>query len=181
MPLNHRRSYLIEGVTLVVLGLIAMALPAVAGPGATRALGWLLLVGGAVGLIGTLAARHAPGFVWLLLSASVAMLTGMLLIWDPAAGILSLTLVLILFFLIDGALMITAAIEHRREGAPRWAWMLVGGIVDLVLGGIFLAGMPGTFTWAPSVLVGFDLLVAGGALIAMAVGATSLTRGSSSW
>jgi len=58
MPLNHRRSYLTEGVILVVLGLIAMALPAVAGVSTTRALGWLLLVGGAAGLIGTLAARH---------------------------------------------------------------------------------------------------------------------------
>jgi uncharacterized membrane protein HdeD (DUF308 family) len=168
MALNHRRSYLIEGGILVILGLIAMALPAVAGPGTTRALGWLLLVAGAAGLIGMLAARHAPGFVWLLLSASLAVLTGILLIWDPAAGILTLTLVLILFFLIDGALMITAAIEHMREAAPRWALMFVGGVVDLVLGGIFLAGLPDTFTWAPSVLVGFDLLIAGGALMAMA-------------
>jgi uncharacterized membrane protein HdeD (DUF308 family) len=171
MPLNHRRSYLTEGVTLIVLGLIAMALPAIAGAGITRALGWLFLVGGSVGLIGTFAARHVPGFVWSLLSASVAVLTGMLLVWDPAAGVLSLTVVLTLFFLTDGAFMITAAIEHRREAAPRWAWMLVGGIVDLVLGGIFLAGMPGTFTWALSVLVGFDLLVAGGALMAMALSA----------
>ena len=91
----------------------------------------------------------------------------------PAAGVLSLTVVLILFFLIDGTLMITSAIEHRREATPRWAWMLAGGIVDLALGGIFLAGMPGTFTWAPSVLVGFDLLVAGGALMAMALSAQS--------
>ena len=167
MPLNHRGSYLSEGVILVVLGLIAMALPAVAGVETIRALGWLLLVGGSAGLIATLVARHAPGFVWLLLSSGVAVLTGILLVWDPAAGVLSLTLVLILFFLIDGAVMITAAIEHRREAAPRWAWMLVGGIVDLGLGGIFLAGMPGTFTWAPSVLVGFDLVVAGAALMAM--------------
>jgi uncharacterized membrane protein HdeD (DUF308 family) len=164
---GYRRFYLAEGAVLVVLGLIAMSLPVVAGPAATRDLGWLFLVGGSVGLIATLATPHAPGFKWSLPSAVIALITGAALIWDPASGVIGLSLLLILFFLIDGALMFALAVEHRRESSPRGAWIFVGGVVDFVLGGAFLAGMPSTFTWAPSALVGLDLLVGGVALIAM--------------
>lgn len=168
-PGGYRHLYLAEGAVLVVLGLIAISLPAVAGPAATRDLGWLLLTGGSVGLIATLATPHAPGFKWSVPSAAIALITGAALIWDPAAGVIGLSLLLILFFLIDGAMMFAVAVEHRRESSPRWGWIFAGGVVDFVLGGAFLAGMPSTFTWAPSALVGFDLLVGGIALIAMAL------------
>jgi uncharacterized membrane protein HdeD (DUF308 family) len=173
MAHSYRHFYLVEGVALAVLGIIAMSLPVVAGPAATRDLGWLFLVGGVVGLVATLATPHAPGFKWALPSAVIALIVGAALIWDPAAGVIGLSLLLILFFLIDGVLMLALAVEHRRELSPRWAWVFAGGIVDLLLGIAFIAGMPDSFTWAPSVLAGFDLLVGGIALIAMALSARS--------
>jgi uncharacterized membrane protein HdeD (DUF308 family) len=171
MAPGYRHFYLIEGAVLIVLGAIAMSLPGVAGPTATRDLGWLLLGGGSVGLIATLATPHAPGFKWSLLSAAIALLTGAALIWDPATGVIGLSLLLILFFLIDGTLMFALAVEHSRESSPRWAWIFAGAVVDVVLGVAFIAGMPNSFTWAPSVLTGFDLLVGGIALVAMALAA----------
>jgi uncharacterized membrane protein HdeD (DUF308 family) len=172
---SYWHFYLIEGMALVVLGVIAMSLPVVSGPAATHDLGWLFLVGGAVGLIATLATPHAPGFKWALPSAAIALIVGAALIWDPASGVIGLSLLLILFFLIDGVLMFALAIEHRREASPRWAWIFAGGVLDFVIGGAFIAGMPDSFIWAPSALVGFDLLVGGIALIAMALSARSLT------
>ena len=169
MAPRYRHFYLIEGAALVVLGVIAMSLPEVAGPLATRDLGWLFLIGGSIGLVMTLATRHAPWFRWSLPSDVVALIVGAALIWDPAAGVIGLSLLLILFFLIDGALMLSLAIEHRRESSPRWAWIFAGGVVDLVLGCAFIAGLPNSFTWALSVLVGFDLLVGGIALVATAL------------
>jgi uncharacterized membrane protein HdeD (DUF308 family) len=171
MAPSYRHFYLIEGAALVALGLIAASLPVVAGPAATRDLGWLFLVGGAVGLVATVATRPAPGFKWSLPSALAALITGAALVWDPAAGVIGLSLLLILFFLVDGTMMLSLAVEHRREASPRWAAIFVGGVVDFVLAVAFIAGMPDSFTWAPSVLVGFDLLVGGIALIAMATSA----------
>ncbi|HML11144.1 MAG TPA: DUF308 domain-containing protein [Stellaceae bacterium] len=171
MGRGYRFFYLAEGAVLVVLGVIAISLPSVAGPAATRDLGWLFLGGGAVGLVATLATPHAPGFKWSLPSSALALITGAALVWDPAAGVIGLSLLLILFFLIDGALMLALAIEHRRESSPRWTWIFAGGVLDFCLGGAFIAGMPHSFTWAPSVLVGFDLLVGGIGLIAMAIAA----------
>ena len=65
----------------------------------------------------------------------------MLLLW-PITGTLSLTLVLIAFFVIEGIVSIMYAIEHRNELTGRWGWMLVSGIIDLILAGIIFAGLP---------------------------------------
>ena len=78
---------------------------------------------------------------------------------------------LIAFFLIDGILIIVLALQHRRELTGRWEWMMVGGVLDLVLALIIIAGLPGTLAWALGLLVGIDLVWGGMSLIAMALSA----------
>jgi len=168
---NHWRLYLIEGIVLAVLGLAAIALPPLAGLATAVVLGWLFLFGGIVGLIATFGQRNAPGFWWSLLSAAIAVLAGGILLSNPVTGVATLTFVLTAFFLIDGVLIIVMAIEHRRELSGRWEWMMIGGIMDLVLGAIIIAGLPGTLAWALGLLVGIDLVFGGAALIAMALSA----------
>src|SRR5258708_6922979 len=63
---DHWRLLLVEGIILVVLGLAAILVPPIAGLAATIFLGWLFLIGGIVGFVATLRARHAPGFWWAL-------------------------------------------------------------------------------------------------------------------
>src|SRR5579862_5367937 len=124
---EHWRLLLIEGIVLVVLGLAAIAVPLVAGLAVTIYLGWIFLIGGVVGLVATLRARQAPGFGWALLSAVLALVAGGLLLWNPMQGLVTLTYVLIAFFVIDGFAMIFFAIAHRRELSHRWQWLMVNG------------------------------------------------------
>jgi uncharacterized membrane protein HdeD (DUF308 family) len=133
--------------------------------------GWLLLIGGIVGLVATLGARHAPGFGWSLLSAIVALLAGGVLLWNPLQGLLTLTYVLVAYFIVDGVLMIAYAIAHRRELSGRWEWLMVNGVIDLVLAALIISGLPGSFAWALGLLVGIDLVFGGSSLIAMALAA----------
>jgi uncharacterized membrane protein HdeD (DUF308 family) len=83
----------------------------------------------------------------------------------------SVTLVLIAFFVIEGIATIMYAIEHRNQITGRWGWMLTSGIIDLILAGIILAGLPGTAEWALGLLVGINMLFGGVAMIGMAVAA----------
>ncbi|HXP02962.1 MAG TPA: DUF308 domain-containing protein [Stellaceae bacterium] len=168
---EHWRMYLIEGIILLILGLAAIALPPLAGLATALVLGWLFLLSGVVGLIATFGQRNAPGFWWALLSAAVAVLAGGFLLANPAVGVVTLTYVLIAFFLIDGLLIIVLAFEHRRELSGRWEWMMLGGVMDLILAGIIIAGLPGTLAWALGLLVGIDLVFGGITLIAMAMSA----------
>jgi uncharacterized membrane protein HdeD (DUF308 family) len=166
---DHWRAFLIEGIILVILGVAAIALPPIAGLATTIVLGWLFLIGGVVGLVATFNQRNAPGFWWSLISAAVAVLAGGILLSNPAAGLATLTYVLIAFFLVDGVVIIVMAFEHRRELSGRWEWMMLGGVMDLILGAIILAGLPGTLAWALGLLVGIDLVFGGTSLIAMAM------------
>ena len=88
--------------------------------------------------------RQAPGFWWSLVSAILGIAVGIVLLLWPLRGVLSLTLVLIVFFVIEGVASIMFALEHKRELSGRWGWMLASGIIDLILATIILAGLPGT-------------------------------------
>ena len=141
---DHWRLFFAEGVVLIVLGLAAIIIPPLAGLATTIIIGWLFLIGGAVGLVATFGAHQAPGFGWSLFSAIVALLAGIVLLWNPWQGLATLTYVLIAFFIIDGILIIVLALEHRRELTGRWEWMMIGGVMDLVLAAIIISGLPGT-------------------------------------
>ncbi len=167
----HWTLFLIEGIILVILGLIAIVVPPLATIAFTIIIGWLFLVSGGVGLVTTFWMRHAPGFWWALLSAIISIGAGIILLAWPITGSLSLTLVLIAFFAVEGIASIMYAIEHRNQLSGRWGWMLFSGIVDLILAGIIFAGLPGTATWALGLLVGINLLFGGAAMIGMALAA----------
>jgi len=163
--------FLIEGIVLVILGLLAVALPQIATIAVTVLLGWLFLISGVVGLATSFMARGAPGFWWALLSALVAIAAGVILVASPIQGALSLTFVLIALFLVQGIATVMYAIEHRRELSSRWGLMLFSGVITLALAVMIIAGLPGTAGWALGLLAGIDMVFGGFALIAMAMAA----------
>ncbi|MFZ0068787.1 MAG: HdeD family acid-resistance protein [Pseudolabrys sp.] len=166
---EHWVLFLVEGVVLLVLGATAVVLPPIATLAVTILLGWLFLVSGILGLITTFWMRHAPGFWWSLLSAVLAIVVGAVLLASPLTGAFSLTLVLVAFFLVEGAVSIMFALDHKRELSGQWGWMLVSGIIDLGLAIMIFAGLPSTAAWAIGLLVGINMIFGGTALIAMAL------------
>jgi uncharacterized membrane protein HdeD (DUF308 family) len=177
---DHWGVFLAEGIILTLLGFGAIIVPPIAGLAATIFLGWLFLIAGTVGLVATFQARRTPGFGWSLLSAIAAVIAGVILLWNPLQGLVTLTFVLIAFFIVDGVLMIALALSHRRELTGKWEWMLANGVVDLILAAIIISGFPGTLVWALGLLVGIDLLFGGSALIAMALQARAVLPAASS-
>lgn len=166
---EHWKLYLAEGIALLILGAIAILIPPLATLAVTILFGWLFLVSGIIGLITTFWMRNAPGFWWALVSAALAILAGGWLLAQPIAGALSLTLILIAFFMIEGIASIFFALDHRRELSGQWGWMLASGVVDLVLAAMLLMGLPSTAVWALGLLVGINMVFGGIALIAMAL------------
>jgi len=163
--------FLIEGIVLVILGFLAILLPPLATLGITIVIGWLFLLSGIMGLVTTFWARQAPGFWWSLLSALLGIGAGILLLARPVTGAVSLTLVLIAFFIVEGVVSIMYALDHRQQLSQRWGWMLLSGIIDLILAAMIFAGLPGTAAWALGLLVGINMIFGGSALIAMALAA----------
>ena len=81
----------------------------------------------------------------------------------------SLTLLLIVFFIMEGVATIMYALDHKRELSGRWGLVLASGLVDLVLAAVIYAGLPGTAAWAIGLMVGINMLFGGFALIGLAL------------
>jgi uncharacterized membrane protein HdeD (DUF308 family) len=166
---KHWKALLIEGVLLVILGLAAIIIPSVASIAVTVLIGGLFLTGGLVELALPIWTQRTPGFWWSLLSAVLAAGVGIIMLARPVQGTLTLTLVLSAYFAAEGVVTIMYALLHRREPATRWGWLIASGILDLVVGGLIIAALPGSALWAIGLLVGIDLMFGGFALIRMAL------------
>jgi uncharacterized membrane protein HdeD (DUF308 family) len=173
----HWLFFLVEGIILLTLGVVAIVLPPIATIAVEIIIGWLLLISGIVGLITTLRMRHVAGFWWSLVSAVLGIAAGLVLLRWPLNGALSLTFILTVFFVIEGVASILYALEHKRELSGRWGWMLISGAVDLVLASIILLGLPGTAAWAIGLLVGINMVFGGSAVMAMALHARTIAPG----
>jgi uncharacterized membrane protein HdeD (DUF308 family) len=166
---GHWRTFVIEGGVLMVLGVSAILLPQFASFAVESFLGWLFLLGGAIGLVSTLMARTAPGYGWALVSALAGIVAGVLMIRSPVGGVISLTFILTAFLVVDGLIMIMFGIDHRRQLSRRWEWLVVNGVLDLILAAIIVMALPGSVSWVLGLIVGIDLLFGGSSLIALAL------------
>jgi uncharacterized membrane protein HdeD (DUF308 family) len=166
---QHWALYLVEGVVLIVLGLTAIVLPPLATLAVIILIGWLLLVSGVVSLVTTFWMSAAPGFVWSLLSAVLAIVVGGLFLAYPMLAAVSLTVVLLVFFIVEGVTSLMYARAHKRQmPQSRWGWMVASGAVDLGLAAYILFGLPVVAPWALGLMVGVNLVFGGAAMIALA-------------
>jgi uncharacterized membrane protein HdeD (DUF308 family) len=165
------RIFLVEGIILLLLGVGALLIPAVASVAVAILLGWLFMIGGLVGLATTVMGRRAPGFGWALVSSLVTIAAGVFLAVWPLSGVISLTLVLAVYLAADGVISIFFAIDHRRQMTQRWGWLLFNGILDIVMAAIIFMVLPGAAYWVLGLLIGIDFVFAGASLIAIAIAA----------
>jgi uncharacterized membrane protein HdeD (DUF308 family) len=172
----HWKLFLAEGIVMMVLGLLAIAVPEVASLAIAIFVGWLFFIGGIFRTFSVVQHRNLPGFGWSLVTALLAIVLGVVLLVRPAAGVLTLTIALIVFFILEGVSAILLAIEHRRH-LPSWGWVLFSGLVDLVLAFLIWDGWPSSAGWAVGLLVGINMVFAGLALIMTALAARGMAPG----
>src|SRR5262249_4383687 len=165
---GHWVLFLIQGLIMILLGLIAIGEPMVATIAVALFAGWLFIIGGIVGLVGLFTVHRAPSLWWTALSSLLGIVIGLYLIWRPLAGVLSLTLVAATYFIAQGIVQIITAVKHR--GAIRaWTWRTFGGVINILLAGVILAGWPGTAEWTLGLLFGINLMVWGVSLMMTAL------------
>jgi uncharacterized membrane protein HdeD (DUF308 family) len=166
----HWKLFLAQGILMMVLGFLAVAEPNIATVAVGIFVGWLFFIGGIFRAASLWHSRQAPGFVWSMLTAILSVVLGLILIFRPLAGVLTLTMVLIAFFIIEGVASIVAAIEHRRH-LRSWGWVLFSGIIDLFLAFLIWDGWPSSADWAIGLLVGVNMLFLGLSLVMTALAA----------
>ncbi|MBP7003663.1 HdeD family acid-resistance protein [Amaricoccus sp.] len=154
--------YLVEGVLLVVAGLLALIFPAIFGSGVLVLIGWLLVLSGVVQAIGLIGAHKVPYFWLQLVSVALGIVVGFLLISRPEAGLLAVALLLVVYIMIEAVARIAFALMIRPM--DDWLWILGSGVFGVVVAMILAANLGTTAQWLLGFLVGVYLIAAGGAL-----------------
>ena len=134
---NNWRWFLTLGILMVILGVLALGSSVTATSFSLIFIGWLLIF--AAILVGLL--YVAIGFKVQMGRAFPAssLVVGFMLVANPGASPLTVTLLVTIFFLMSGAFRIIASISMRF---PQWGWVLLNGIVTLVLGILVLRQGP---------------------------------------
>jgi uncharacterized membrane protein HdeD (DUF308 family) len=172
----HWQLFLTQGVIMTILGILAVIWPGISTIAVDVYVGWLFLFSGIFGLFTMFLAQDAQAFLWMLLTAALALFVGIMLLWHPTEGAVSLTAVLTAFFIVEGIFQIVASLSYRAVFPNQWGWMLASGIADLLLAGIIIAGWPGTSTWALGLIVGVNLITSGAAIMLVSLAGRSFVK-----
>lgn len=165
------------GIISVVLGAIAIIIPPLASVTITILVGIILLVG-AVGMVAEALSRGTTGHrIWSAILAVLYVIAGVWLLINPAEGTITLTWVLVIFFLVIGLFRLVAGIQGRGAGVPNAGWMIVNGLLSIAIAVLVLVELPSSAAWAIGLLVGIQLLFDGFMLIATAMAGKKLAEG----
>ncbi len=160
-----------EGVALIVLGVLAVAAPFFATIAVEIYIGWLFLIAGIVGLVAMFYADDVAAFLWTLVTAALSLGLGVLLLYKPVAGTVTLTLALTAFFAAEGVFQIATSIAYRKVLPKTWGWLLASGVCDLILVAIIVYSWPLSAAWTLGLLAGVNLLTSGWAMVMTAFAA----------
>ncbi len=154
-----RRGSTTVGVLLIVGGVLAILLPFVVGVAITGLIGWLLLLAGIAHFYFAWHARTTGGAVWTSLIGLLYAAVGLFLIFHPERGLLTLTILLASWFVIEG--IIELVLYFRMRSRHGVTWFLINAIVTLFLGLLIWFQWPFSSVGAVGTLIGISLIFSG--------------------
>jgi len=166
---NNTKFIMILGTILLVIGLLAMGAPLVAGLSLALMIGIILLLAGIGQLV--FAIKTDKG----LFNISIALLTliiGLYMLANPGAALGSLTIFLALYLLISGFFEIMMALQIRP--VKGWGWALFSGIISTLLGAMIWGQFPVSGAWAVGLLIGIRLFFSGWTLLMFGMAAKAV-------
>ena len=160
---KHWKLFFAEGIFFVILGTLAIIVPHMFTLGIILFLGWLLLLGGIFQIIRAVCIITMPGFSLWFVIGLLQIVIGYFLVNEPAQGSLTITLLLTLFFAIEGLTKIYFALMMRP--LSQWGWVFFSGFTALFLAIVVWMGWPQTGLWVLGLLLGVNMIFLGWSLI----------------
>ena len=162
---RHRMLYLVQAVLMIIGGAVAILFPVFASATFVRFLGWILIASGLIQGLSLISARNHPSFWLAMISAVLAIAVGFLMLRNTVETMLVISILLIVFFMVEGISKIVFALTIRP--LANWFWVLASGILAVVLAVILWCSMPVTAGWLIGLLLGVNLITEGMALAAL--------------
>ena len=169
---NVRGWVIFAGITMLVLGTLAIAYDVTATLASVFVFGWLLLLAGVMQIVHAFQVRSWSGFFLYLLDGIIRATVGTLLVAYPGSGAVTLTLMLSVYFVVGGLFKTFGSIVLQF---PSWGWSVASGLVSVVLGVMLAMQWPLSGLWFIGFAVGLDLVLYGWALVMFAAAIKKLS------
>jgi uncharacterized membrane protein HdeD (DUF308 family) len=157
------------GVLSIVLGCTAIVWPLLAGVLAALLAGWVFVISGVLRGVHAVSCRRCrQGSAHRLIGALIRLAAGVLILIFPAAGLISLTILLVVFFALDAVYKFALSRAVRRFGNS--GWLTFSAVISLILAVVILLDLPGSAVWALGLIIGIDLLLAGWSNVMLGLG-----------
>jgi uncharacterized membrane protein HdeD (DUF308 family) len=163
---RHSTWYLVQSALMIIAGILALVYPVVSSVAVVVFLGWLLIISGIFQAISLIGARAVPHFWLQLISVVLFIVVGALFLRNPGEALLTLTLLIIIFLMVEGISKVIFALTIRPF--PNWAWVLGSGVIGILLSLYLWSSIPVSAIWLLGVVIGIELIAEGVALGTMA-------------
>lgn len=165
---KHSRLIFWEGVIFVIFGFFAIVLPALSSLVVTMVIGWLFLISGFLQFFRCWKSRKAMTGIVTGIMAIISVIAGLMLLFEPLEGIVALTLLLAIYFLVSGIFKLLLPLQ--MTGVPNRGWMAVDGLVTIGLAVIIFLDWPFSALQFLGILAGIYMLFGGNSLIFLSFG-----------
>ena len=143
------------GIIAIVLGLLCMMAPVITGLSIALLLGILVLAAGVARVIWAFQSGSVGQGIWKFVLGGLTLICGLLLVLNPVFAAGFFTILLALYFVIDGISEIAAGTATKQ------GWLTFAGVVSILLGVLLWAQFPLSGPWAMGILLGLKLLFIG--------------------
>ena len=165
-------ALIVLGILTVILGVLAMMAPIMTGVTVALILGILLIGAGIMRTIFAFKCKSWGKGILVFVLGLLTLLVGLYMVVRPGLALATLTLVLAIYFFVDGIFEIIEAFDLKP--VKGWGWMLFGGIVSVVLGIMIWRGWPERSMLFVGILVGIKLIFAGSAMVGIGAAGRSI-------
>lgn len=147
------------GILTIILGAMALMAPGIAGLSIAMVIGVLVLIGGVLRLIWAFRAGSIGRGILGIVLGLLTIVAAMILLSRPLLLSSTLTLLLAIYFIVDGAAEMLAGWRAKPETGK--TWLILGGLVSILLGVILWMQFPFSGNWALGILFGVKLIFIG--------------------
>jgi uncharacterized membrane protein HdeD (DUF308 family) len=159
------------GVIVLLMGLLAIGSPFIAGLSIAMVVGILFIIGG----IGQLAFAFQTGRRLLnIILGGLTAIVGVYMVMNPAAALASLTIFLAAYLIVSGIFEVIMAFQIRPVSG--WGWELFSGIISVLLGAMIWNQFPLSGAWAIGVLLGVKLFFSGWTLLMFGLASKGMAK-----
>ena len=172
--MKNRSLLIILGIVTVIAGFFAILNPLAGSIAVTLLTGWSFLLIGVLQIIAVFRETDWGARIWSLLLAVLAILAGISLLGNPLAGVISLTYLLAILFIVSGVFKIIASFGMQPGN---WKWLvLLSGVLSLGLGILIFANFSEAALTTLGLLLGIQLISDGASMLGLAFAARQIAR-----